>query len=786
MNALLSKFIVLFILVACITNIQAQCSNDVTPPTAICQNVTVYLDSNGLATLDAIALDGGSTDNCGIETWNINGQPTMALSCDSLGINITATLTVIDTAGNSATCTANVTVLDTILPTASCRSVVDVILDPTGNYTLLASQMDSLSSDNCNSNFYSLSNSFFDCNDIGNNIVVMTVTDPSGNAAICQSTVVVRDTSDPVLSCPSTLVGVTLDANGLAIVNPAQLGIPVVDDCGVSSWSINGQSTDTFYCSDVGSFIPVYISAIDGSGNSDFCSVVLGVSDNIPPTAQCAPAGSVSVNIGVNGTVAFPTLQASSGSSDNCSITNTLINGQQGLTLTCSDVGIYAYTLEVSDASGNTATCQSQIMVNWGTACGFVVQVDSLAATVCDSTVCNGYVALSTQGAVGAVTYLWNDGNTAAVRSNLCAGVYTITASDAASNSDVLTVTVGNTQGCVWPGDTDDDALANNYDLLPIALAYGTPGIARPNATLNWQGQGAPDWIISPTVSGLPNYKHIDCNGDALIDSFDLQAINLNYNQSYLRSSSIAPSNQTPLFVGCDTVTEGERLCMDLNLGNVVLPAVNAYALAYSINYDPQVIQAATVSYQNSWFGNAQDLISVDKDFPTQGRLEAAVGRIDHQPVTGYGAIGTVCFTIRDDILRVDPNFVTPDTTSTTITINGVRFIDEQGKEIPLTPYDGCLTIVEVTNTNVNTIDDLEAQIAVYPNPTTGKLTIDGQGISLETISLYAMTGQLIQEWQPAGAPFYQVDLQKMPTAVYTISIKTTKGIINKKIILQE
>ena len=55
----------------------ATCTSNVTvvdsiPPTAICQDITVYLDGSGNATIAATDLDGGSSDNCGTPTLGID------------------------------------------------------------------------------------------------------------------------------------------------------------------------------------------------------------------------------------------------------------------------------------------------------------------------------------------------------------------------------------------------------------------------------------------------------------------------------------------------------------------------------------------------------------------------------------------------------------------------------------------------------------------------------------------------------------------------------------------
>ncbi|MFV0591315.1 MAG: gliding motility-associated C-terminal domain-containing protein, partial [Draconibacterium sp.] len=75
-------------------------------PVAVCNDLTVQLDSFGIATISVEDIEGGSTDNCGIDTMFISQE---TFRCGQIGEN-EVTLTVIDKAGNASTCTATVTV----------------------------------------------------------------------------------------------------------------------------------------------------------------------------------------------------------------------------------------------------------------------------------------------------------------------------------------------------------------------------------------------------------------------------------------------------------------------------------------------------------------------------------------------------------------------------------------------------------------------------------------------------------------------------------------------------
>jgi len=79
---------------------------DTTPPSAICRNLTVQLNAQGKANILASSLNGGSVDNCAIQSFSAS---VTNFTCEHLG-TIPIVLSVTDNSGNSSTCTSMVTV----------------------------------------------------------------------------------------------------------------------------------------------------------------------------------------------------------------------------------------------------------------------------------------------------------------------------------------------------------------------------------------------------------------------------------------------------------------------------------------------------------------------------------------------------------------------------------------------------------------------------------------------------------------------------------------------------
>ena len=85
---------------------------DTLNPNVLTQDITVYLDASGQASITVNDIDNGSNDNCGILTRALDST---GFDCSEVGAN-TVTLTITDVNNNVDSATATVTVLDTLNP----------------------------------------------------------------------------------------------------------------------------------------------------------------------------------------------------------------------------------------------------------------------------------------------------------------------------------------------------------------------------------------------------------------------------------------------------------------------------------------------------------------------------------------------------------------------------------------------------------------------------------------------------------------------------------------------
>ncbi len=157
-------------------------------PDVVCQNITIQLDAFGNASIVATDIDGGSTDACGIETYEASKTD---FNCSNLGNN-TVTLTVTDVNGNPATCEANVLVEDNLIPIVRTRNVT-VVLDNEGEAYVTVDMINNGSTDNCSIvDMWLEGLTEYDCGDAGEHEVVLKARDQSGDIGSFNAFVTVK------------------------------------------------------------------------------------------------------------------------------------------------------------------------------------------------------------------------------------------------------------------------------------------------------------------------------------------------------------------------------------------------------------------------------------------------------------------------------------------------------------------------------------------------------------------------------------------------------------------
>lgn len=323
------------------------------PPVANCiSEVEVFLDEMGLYTLSASEVDNNSEADCGIQSLSVFPN---SFACEDIGGGISVTLTVTDDNDNTATCESTITVLDTIPPVASCQNI-EVDLESDGTATVNAEDVNNNSSDACDIAGFSLTPNMFSCNDLGSNLVVLTVTDVNSNTNTCTATITVLDVTPP--TPPDAPADITIACVDDLPTTPELTASDVCD----GDITVSGVDTDN---AGVGCMIdPLVITRTwtftDASDNSSLSVQTITVIDSIPPVINTEAMDIIVECDGEGNTaelLAWLDIHGESEATDNCISNVTWTNNYDpsNFVSACGLTGSVNVVFTATDECGNTS-----------------------------------------------------------------------------------------------------------------------------------------------------------------------------------------------------------------------------------------------------------------------------------------------------------------------------------------------------------------------------------------------------------------------------------------------
>ncbi len=435
-----------------------------------------------------------------------------------------------------------------------------------------------------------------------------------------------------------------------------------------------------------------------------------------------------------------------------------------GLTLQSSgqfnNLPVGGYSIYITDASNCLLTDTATIIQP--------ASAVSVSAQVNGDNILPDTIILTVAGGTPPYTYSWSDGQTLQDISVTTSGIYTVTVTDANFCSVTVTNTVGCIGSCVWPGDANYDGVADNQDLLAIGIGYGTSGSVRTQQDNQWYAHISADW--TDTLSTGSNYKHLDCDGNGNIDNDDTLAIVLNYGLNHPRSGTDEWRGGAPelrIVMVPDTLADGETIIAHLSLGDGIVPASNVYALSFTFNYDPLVVDSSEVSIafdNNSWLCNsATDHLDIDKKFLSSGRIETALTRIDHTNRSGNGEIGSVSMKITTGNI----NGKNLAHYGMNCFISDLVVIDNQGSHLAVNAGADS-AVVEYEPTGFTDLTETSA-LNLYPNPAKDELIVSAADLNIQQISVFDNVGQQVAVYYCSGNTAMRLDVSSLAEGLYFI-----------------
>ncbi|MEI6574705.1 MAG: HYR domain-containing protein [Bacteroidota bacterium] len=364
----------------------------ITCPAAATFNVTL---ASCNYTNTGTALNATATDNCGVTSlaYVMTGVTTgTGTSLNNVLFNkgvTTVTWTAKDANLNSSTCSYTVTIADNIAPViAACPSNQTIQLgSAVCTYTHAGTAWDVTATDNCAGTItyaFAMSGATTSTgtNAIAGKVfnkgvttVLWTVTDASGNTAVCSFTVTVVDVTAPAITCTTnktvsvgtagcyyTNVGTTWNATATDACNVASVAYVLTGATTGTGTSLNNVNFN-------GGVTTVTWTATDNSGLTSVCSYTVTVLGNTLPVVSCTGDKVVSTNLNCTykhtGTAWNATGSASCGAVSLQYYVGDFTTGISGTSLNNQsfNLGVNIVTWVATDANSNTSTCSFLVTV---------------------------------------------------------------------------------------------------------------------------------------------------------------------------------------------------------------------------------------------------------------------------------------------------------------------------------------------------------------------------------------------------------------------------------------
>jgi len=177
---------------------------------------------------------------------------------------------------------------------------------------------------------------------------VYEAVDECGNVAECVQTIIVDDTTPPVVECPP---GLEVQCRG-DVPEPNPGAIVASDNCGSVTVNHSGDVSDGNSCPET---ITRTYTAVDECGNETVCTQLITVDDTTAPVIEC-PADLV-IECGQEGDYGKAT------ATDNCGTVADLSYSDEELPGQCALDRIILRTWTATDPCGNSASCVQTITI---------------------------------------------------------------------------------------------------------------------------------------------------------------------------------------------------------------------------------------------------------------------------------------------------------------------------------------------------------------------------------------------------------------------------------------
>lgn len=289
----------------------------------------------------------------------------------------------------------------------------------------------------------------------------------------------------------------------------------------------------------------------------------------------------------------------------------------------------------------------------------------------------------------------------------------------------------------LWPGDTNNDQVVSEDDVLMLAYNWGITGDARDDQSIAWSQKSMHPWIDTVTTFS-------DTNGDGEVNHLDLKAIVYNFGKS--QSNETASKKTSTLAETTGNTGEliprkyaGERFTLSLNsdFHQDILGLTARLSLNSETENAYKVVNINYGSWADNWISGKK---YVEFNTISAGELVVAIGK--------QGRDGHATIQAGDKLVEVELEATEDWENDAYIELKGLNLTNEKGVAIKSSEKDTRLTINnDLIGLNNEATPSRFELVGNYPNPfnPSTNITIAAPESKHITVKVYNSLGQVVK-----------------------------------------
>ena len=323
-------------------------------------------------------------------------------------------------------------------------------------------------------------------------------------------------------------------------------------------------------------------------------------------------------------------------------------------------------------------------------------------------------------------------------------------------------------------------------------LSQIRPFFPDPENPITWAPNYGYDWA---SWVGPVNYKHLDCDGDGVIDETDLDAIYQNYTPDF-NLELTSDDNSPPLSIAFDQSTfvidentpDYVVVSASIYMGSEALPFIDLHGLAFNISYPYNLTKANSITTDidpESFLGTPVSSINFSYDLYDEGigRYDGAISRRNGQGMSGFGKVAKVNFVVNSDIID---GLSVPETPFD-IFLEEVTMINAGGEIISFRLDNNQSTITFINSNVSNTIPVTPEQlVTIFPNPARNMLFINMEQVDIEQVDVLDAFGRVVWSRYERNMPAsLELNVSNFEPGLYLIRFASEGAFFTKKVIIE-